>query len=644
MSAYPLLLVPAALDSAWIEQLSSILGSEPTGLILLFETDENEPDLVAFNKRTDWLSGLRQSLRQAETGKTAIAACLKDSVSGLAAEIACACHARFAIPGARWRWPWTKFGFPPALGTLHRLIFLTGWQPSLDAILFGSSVALEHHPFVEQTSADPVSAAEKWLRSKPSTRQPWDQQRIEDSPPFSQLSANRAHWQAAYLKLRRRTPPEDPTGGLILTAFHESLEREFDGALRVEAEMLLRALGTKSAKNKQYVHLNLRRGALARIDEQTPNIKVLGVIGSGLMGSGIAATAAACGCRVLVFETEPTRIQAAEEKWKRASEKAEASWAERITQAQKLTDLAAADLVVEAVFERLDVKQAVLSEISQYLPAESALASNTTTFPIGELAAAVKEPARFVGTHFFAPVEQMELLEIIRGAQTNPATVKQALRLAGQMRKVPIVVGDGPGFYTSRVVMAYVQEALFLLREGVSPAFIDHVAQNAGMVIGPLAMADLTSLDLLADIFRNLARHGRGAGAQAGQTVALLERFIASGRLGKKVGAGIYNYENNRAVAWTELKSWFPPRPSGLSAEAVRDRLFYIQAIETLCTLHEGVIPDLATADLASVLGWCFPDYRGGVMRAMAGPGESAFASVCFRLAEQFGPRFQLGR
>jgi 3-hydroxyacyl-CoA dehydrogenase / enoyl-CoA hydratase / 3-hydroxybutyryl-CoA epimerase len=163
------------------------------------------------------------------------------------------------------------------------------------------------------------------------------------------------------------------------------------------------------------------------------------------------------------------------------------------------------------------------------------------------------------------------------------------------------------------------------------------------MAIGPLAMADLTSLDLLADIFGNLARHARGSGAQAGQTVALLERFIASGRLGKKVGAGIYNYENNRAVAWPELKSWFPPRPSPLSAEAVRNRLFYIQAIETLRTLHEGVIPDLATADLASVFGWRFPDYRGGLMRAMAGPGESAFASICSRLAEQFGPRFQLG-
>ena len=306
--------------------------------------------------------------------------------------------------------------------------------------------------------------------------------------------------------------------------------------------------------------------------------------------------------------------------------------------------MAAADFVVEAVFERLDVKQTVLSELSQCLPPDSTLASNTTTFPIAELATAVKEPGRFVGTHFFAPVEQMELLEIIRGAQTSPATVKRALRLAGQMRKVPIVVGDGPGFYTSRVVMAYVQEALFLLREGVSPAFIDHVAQNAGMVIGPLAMADLTALDLLADIFRNLARHARGSGAQAGETVTLLERFIASGRLGKKVGAGIYNYENNRGVAWPELKSWFPPRSPALSAEAVRDRLFYIQAIETLRTLHEGVIPDLAAADLASVLGWRFPDYRGGVMRALAGPGESAFASICSRLAEQFGARFQLGR
>ncbi|HEX4200313.1 MAG TPA: 3-hydroxyacyl-CoA dehydrogenase family protein, partial [Chthoniobacterales bacterium] len=308
---------------------------------------------------------------------------------------------------------------------------------------------------------------------------------------------------------------------------------------------------------------------------------------------------------------------------------------------QQLDDLSRCDFVVEAVFERFDVKTDLLKRVSSILPKHAIVASNTTTFPISELAAATPDPGQFIGTHFFAPVEQMELLEIILGRQTTEATLNKALALAKALGKTPVVVKDGPGFYTSRVVMAYVQEALFMLADGASPSLVDQCARNAGMVIGPLAMADLTSLELLADIFRNLLKHGRGAAAESGHTLEILSRFLSTGRRGRKAGAGIYDYPSpNERAEWPGLTEWFPRSPQ--SEAEITDRLFYIQTIETMHTLKEGIIDEPAAADLASVLGWRYPVFRGGTMRYLKDIGEERFEATRRGLETKFGHRFAL--
>jgi 3-hydroxyacyl-CoA dehydrogenase/enoyl-CoA hydratase/3-hydroxybutyryl-CoA epimerase len=299
--------------------------------------------------------------------------------------------------------------------------------------------------------------------------------------------------------------------------------------------------------------------------------------------------------------------------------------------------------VIEAVFERLETKQEVLAAVSAELGPAAILASNTTTFPISELAKSVPKPENFIGTHFFAPVEQMDLLEIILGEKTSEQTKKLALGLASQLNKIPLVVRDGPGFYTSRVVMAYIQEALLMLAEGISPSLIDNAARNAGMILGPLAMADLTSLDLLADIFRSLAQHGRGSAQFAPEALGILTRFIDQKRLGRKVRGGIYDYaEDGSRRDWEKLPHWFPCDPKPPSSQVIADRLMYIQTIETLHTLREGVLDAPELADLASVLGWKYPAFRGGVMRYVHLIGPEKFETTRQDLEKKYGRRFAI--
>jgi 3-hydroxyacyl-CoA dehydrogenase/enoyl-CoA hydratase/3-hydroxybutyryl-CoA epimerase len=326
--------------------------------------------------------------------------------------------------------------------------------------------------------------------------------------------------QAAYLQIRQKSPPEDRAPGLLLQVFHDGLERTFDAGLNLEAVAFEKARIAPSTKQRIYVQYELPQQAIKRASETRTTFHRIGILGSGLMGTGIAYTAARAGLEVRLFDADAEAIKRSLDRIKKLSQRHAtagengAEIIDRVQPAKQLGDLRDCGFVIEAVFERLEIKREVLAAVSAELGPAAILASNTTTFPISELAKSVPRPENFIGTHFFAPVEQMDLLEIILGEETSEQTKKLALGLASQLNKVPLVVRDGPGFYTSRVVMAYIQEALLMLAEGISPSLIDNAARNAGMILGPLAMADLTSLDLLADIFRSLAHHGRGSAVQ----------------------------------------------------------------------------------------------------------------------------------
>jgi 3-hydroxyacyl-CoA dehydrogenase/enoyl-CoA hydratase/3-hydroxybutyryl-CoA epimerase len=361
------------------------------------------------------------------------------------------------------------------------------------------------------------------------------------------------------------------------------------------------------------------------------------------MGSGIAFTAAKRGCEVRLFDAFPEALERAQHRMEHLGRQQSKEILSRVSFVHDPGSVSPCDFVIEAVFEKPEIKRAILGTVSELVSPETVLSSNTTTLPISGLAKACQRPGNFIGTHFFSPVDRMELLEIIIGTGTSAEAIAGAFRLAKTLGKVPITVRDGPGFYTSRVVAAYTQEALFLLGEGVSPWFIDNVAQNAGMIVGPLTMADLLSLDLLLDIFQSLAEHGRGSAKYANESVEILQRFTAHGRLGRKTGGGIYDYVGKGQKSdWPGLNDYFPPSRQVPSPEEIGQRLFVIQTIETLHALRENILDDPETADLASVLGWSYPAFRGGVMSYMDDLGEERFRNVCRSLESRHGPRFAL--
>jgi 3-hydroxyacyl-CoA dehydrogenase / enoyl-CoA hydratase / 3-hydroxybutyryl-CoA epimerase len=639
---------PARPSASFAAQLKSAVEDQKIeGIIVEFSGADPtaDEDLESWLRGDAVIDSLRETLRSLETQPKPSVALIHQSLSGLAFEVALACHQRIVSnPDVAFRWPWFDLGLLPALGTARRLSHFAGLEKAVQVLLFGAP--LSHTEIDLKNGATEISdngreTAENWIKGHPKPVQPWDKADITRSPLCSQTLANRDILQRAYLQLRKRTPTDDGAGSLLLQAFHDGLERSFAGALRIEKAAYQKARGLVSTQNRIYVQHELRQRAIGRAASQTNSVGLVGVLGAGLMGTGIALSALMAGRKVILFEIDAEAAKRSSARIEKILSRQPADSLSRLQVTQQLEDLSHCDFVIEAVFERFDVKTDLLKKVGSIVSKEAIIASNTTTFPISELATAVPDSSQFIGTHFFAPVEQMELLEIILGRQTTDATLNKALALAQALRKTPVVVRDGPGFYTSRVVMAYVQEALFMLAEGTSPTLIDQCARNAGMIIGPLAMADLTSLELLGDIFRNLSKHGRGAATDSERTLEILSRFLSAGRKGRKSGAGIYDYPTpSERHEWQGLTDWFPRSPQ--SDPEIINRLFYIQTVETLHTLKEGIIAEPEAADLASVLGWRYPVFRGGPMRYLENTGKERFEATRQNLEKKVGRRFAL--
>jgi 3-hydroxyacyl-CoA dehydrogenase / enoyl-CoA hydratase / 3-hydroxybutyryl-CoA epimerase len=600
---------------------------------------------------------LRVLLRKMELGPKPIVALLFESLGGLQLEIALACHARFASNQTiKFGFPWLRYGLMPIVGGTQRLPRLCGISLAARILLQGENVAaaeIAAAGLIELRKGSLSEAALEWTKTHSAPRQPWDQVPQELSPAYSQSSSNRLILEKIYLKLRRRFTPEEKAPTAILKCLQDGLERSIDAGIRLEAEQWSLVRCSRSTLNRVNTLHVARQKAIGRIGSRPISIKCLGVLGGGLMGTGIAYTAARAGCKVVLVDDSQAALDGSFHRTEKMAQQdadsdrlkngTPAEVLRRIHRSLEIGALAQCDFIVEAIFEREALKKAMLADIAKLADPQAILASNTTTLPISDLASACSYPARFLGTHFFAPVDRMELLEIIVGEKTEPETIDRALLLAKALEKTPVIVRDGPGFFTSRVVAAYLQEALLMVREGVSPWLIDNVAQNAGMILGPLTIADLTSLDLLTDIFESLAMHRRGAARYAPESIMILQEFTSRSRLGRKSRAGIYDYNSiQERVDSPEFARVFASATNQPAPEEIEHRLFVIQTLEALHATREGIIEDSAMADLASVLGWSYPAHRGGVMSYIDFTGRVEFARVRGNLQRKFGDRFAL--
>lgn len=383
-------------------------------------------------------------------------------------------------------------------------------------------------------------------------------------------------------------------------------------------------------------------------------VKKLGVLGSGLMGHGITYVSALSGLNLVMTDATQenadkglSRIKVIlneEFKQGRITKGKMDEILSRITATADYDKLRNCDLIIEAVFEDRDLKGKVTTEAEKIMDSNGVFASNTSTLPITGLAEKSIRPEKFIGIHFFSPVHKMKLVEIIKGDKTNDETIAKAFDYVLKIKKIPIVVNDSRGFYTSRVFSTYPNEGLALLAEGNSPQEIESAGKKAGMPVGPLAVIDEVNIGLVAGI-RNQTRKDLAAEGKklppgpADPVIDLMTEKL--NRLGRANGRGFYEYpDNGKKYLWPELKKHFPPTKNPLSQNKMMERMLFVQVIETIRCYEENVVTSVEDANIGSIFGWGFAPLKGGTLQFVNDYGIQEFEKQAQKLAKKYGERF----
>ena len=450
-----------------------------------------------------------------------------------------------------------------------------------------------------------------------------------------------------------------PAPEAILRAVKETSIVEFETASQIESNYFAQLITGQVSKNMmntfwfQLNEINAGASRPAKI-EPTTTSKV-GVLGAGLMGHGITYVTALAGIEVVMIDSSQehadkglARIESYLENGLRNglfnSDKVDRTL-ERITATDDYSILNGCDLIIEAVFEERELKGKVTIQAETFMDPSGVFASNTSTIPITSLAEKSSRPENYIGIHFFSPVHKMKLVEIIKGEKTNDETIAKAFDYVLKIRKIPIVVNDSRGFYTSRVFSTYTNEGLSLLAEGNHPQEIETAGKKAGMPVGPLAVIDEINLGLVAQI-RNQTRKDLAAEGKelplipADQVIDLMTETM--NRLGRANGGGFYEYpENQKKYLWPQLQTHFPPAKNPLGQDEMIERILFIQAIETIRAYEENVVTSVADANIGSIFGWGFDSNKGGTLQFVNNYGIQEFEKKSIQLEKKYGERFK---
>lgn len=619
---------------------------------------------------SDFVTEVKGQLRTLETLGIPVVAAITGSALGGGLELALACRHRVVLDrqDVKLGLPEVGLGLLPGGGGVVRTVRLLGLLKALDEVLlpgrvFGpeEAVAVGLADELAATPAEVLTKAREWLMGDPESVQPWDAPgyRIPGGTPSDAAVMARLPLLPARLRQKKNGSPM-PAARNILSAAVESTQVDFETASRIETCYFVQLATGQIAKNiVQGTFFDLRTiksGASRPTGQPEFRATTIAVLGAGMMGGGIAYTAASVGITVLLKDID---LKAAQ-RGKQYSEKVVAravkrgrltpesadALLERIIPVSDAAELGGADVVIEAVFENPELKKKVYAEVEPHVAPDALLASNTSTLPITDLADGVTRPADFVGLHFFSPVEQMGLVEVIAGRETGDQTLARAIDLVRQLRKVPIVVNDARGFFTSRVILQRLLEAASMVAQGVAPATIEQASKQAGYPMGTLALLDEVSLSLPRTIraqFREAARvNGIELDDHPGEPV-LAAMLDEHDRPGRAAGAGFYDYsENSRTGLWPGLTTRFPVADATLEFDDLKDRLLFAEALESARCLGEGVLRSTADANVGSLMGIGYPTWTGGVLQFIAGypGGVAAFVARAIELADRYGPRF----
>lgn len=616
---------------------------------------------------------IKRSFRTIETLGIPVVSCINGTALGGGWELALVGHYRIAInnPRTQLGLPEVSLGlFPGASGAtkMSRLLGLIKAQPYVvEGKLFtpaqGAELGLIHQLIEpsDTAQADMLSAALAWIAANPCAQHPFDEKgwRMPGGTAASPAIANAL--SVAPAMLLKQTRGLLPAPEYALASMAEGSLVDIDTALRIESRYLAKLMTTPVARNMIntfFFDMNAIKGAHSRPRSlEKKRLRKVGVIGAGMMGAGIAYAQAIKGIATTLVDVTQDKADAGKahsNKLLSARVRKGLLSADDATATLALIDattdmgaLAGSELIIEAVFENRALKASVTKAAEPQLAAGGVMASNTSTLPITGLAQASSNAAQFVGIHFFSPVHKMKLVEIIRGQHTSDEAIALAFDYVQQLGKLPIVVNDSRGFFTSRTFGTYVMEGAAMLGEGVPAALLENAAMQCGMPVGPLAVLDETALSLSVAVLdqtrADYAANGLTYEANAGEL--LVERMVKElKRPGRAGGGGFYDYPADAPKRlWPQLDTLFArPDQTPPSVQTIQDRLLFRQAAETARCLHEGVLRHVHDANIGSIMGIGFPVWTGGAAQFIYSMGVDVFARRCAALALTHGKGFAI--
>ncbi|MFW0788221.1 3-hydroxyacyl-CoA dehydrogenase NAD-binding domain-containing protein [Gordonia sp. CPCC 205333] len=631
-------------------------------------TQTKEEIATEITKRTN---GMKAVLRRLETLGKPVVAAINGAALGGGLEIALHTHYRVAadVKGNVVGLPEVTLGLLPGGGGVVRTVRLLGFQSALMGVLLqgprlkpGKAKEIGLVNEVVGTVEELIPAAKAWIKENPEAQQPWDVKGYKlpgGAPTNPAVAANLPAFPAL---LRKQIKGANmPAPRAILAAAIEGAYVDVDTADIIETRYFVSLVTGQVAQNMikafffDLQHINGGGSRPEGYDKYTA--KKVGVIGAGMMGAAIAYVSAKAGIEVVLKDID---IDAAnrgknysvklEEKalsrGKTTQEKSDALLA-RIHPTVDAADFKGVDFVIEAAFESVEVKAKVFAEIEDIVEPDAVLGSNTSTLPITILAENVKRGEDFIGIHFFSPVDKMPLVEIIKGAKTSDAVLAKVIDYTLQIRKTPIVVNDSRGFFTSRVIGTFVNEAVAAVGEGIEPAFIEHAGTQAGYPAAPLQLMDELTLTLPQKIRKETEAAIRAAGQEPVQhgSYAVIDWLVEEGRTAKKDGKGFYDYDESgkRGLLWPGLREHFKSGSVEIPLEDMKERMLFAEALETVKCFDEGVLTSIEDANIGSIFGIGFPAWTGGVAQYVNQyeGGLQGFVDRARDLASKYGSHFE---
>ncbi|GAB7042761.1 MULTISPECIES: 3-hydroxyacyl-CoA dehydrogenase NAD-binding domain-containing protein [Catenuloplanes] len=604
---------------------------------------------------------VKAQFRRLETLGRPVVAALNGSALGGGLELALACHHRIAVddPKLEVGFPEVTLGLLPGAGGVVRTVRMLGLVTALTQVLLRGqrhrAAAARDLGLISALvpSADGLlPAAREWIRANPGAAQPWDVKgyRIPGGTPATPALAAMLPAFPANLRKELKNAPY-PAPRNILAAAVEGAQVDIDTAFTIENRYFVELVTGQIAKNMIGAFFFDLNAANARDIGDVPPFHRVGVLGAGMMGAAIAYVCAKAGLDVVLKDVSlaaatrglgySQRLVAKAVSRGRLTEAAGTELLARISPADDPAALAGVDLVIEAVFEDPALKHKVFAEIEDLVAPDALLCSNTSTLPITMLAEGVRRQAGFGGLHFFSPVDRMPLVEVIRGERTSDETLRRALAVVRRLRKTPIVVNDSRGFFTSRVIGTFTNEGVAMLAEGVPAPSIEQASSQAGYPAPVLQLMDELTLTLPQKIRKETAA-AAGDAWTPHPADAVIDHLVDAGRTGRSGGAGFYDYEDGtRTRLWPGLAR-FAKRESAIPFEDLRERLLFIEAVESVRCLDEGVLTSVADANIGSILGIGYPGWTGGVLQYINQypGGLPGFITRAHQLADRYGPRF----